>query len=53
MRVLTWLGVILVVLWLVLWLALKITFAAVHLLVLAGVILFIIGIVNAARGGAH
>jgi hypothetical protein len=49
MNALIWLGVVLVVLWLVLWLAIKITFAAIHLIVLTGVILLIVGIVNAAR----
>jgi len=49
MNVLIWLGVAL----LVLWLSVKITFAAIHLLVLAAVVLVIIGIVNAARGAAR
>ncbi len=49
MGALTWLGILFVVLWLVLWLALKITFAAVHLLVVAGAVLLLVGIVNAVR----
>ncbi len=39
-------GVILIVAWLVLWLAVKITFAAVHLLLLLGVALIVFGLIR-------
>ncbi len=41
MRILHVLGALLIVTWLVLWLALKITFAAIHALVVIGVLLII------------
>ena len=47
MRLLGWLGAIFIVVWLVLWLALKVTFAAVHVLVAIGLILLIVAF---ARG---
>ena len=47
MRLLGWLGAIFIVVWLVLWLALKVTFAAVHVLVAIGLVLLIIAL---ARG---
>jgi len=50
MRLLHVLGILLIVGWLVLWLAVKITFAAVHLLLVIGVALLIIGLL---RGGAR
>ena len=50
MRILHLLGIILIVSWLVLWLAVKITFAAVHLLLVIGVAFLIIGLL---RGGAR
>ena len=40
-------GVLLIVAWLVLWLAVKITFAAVHLLLLLGVALIVFGLIKA------
>ncbi|MEO6080612.1 MAG: hypothetical protein ABIQ86_12635 [Steroidobacteraceae bacterium] len=43
MGVLKFLGVAIIILWLVLWLAVKITFGAIHLLVLLGVALLVIG----------
>jgi hypothetical protein len=43
-------GVIFIVAWLVLWLAVKITFAAVHLLLLLGVALIVFGLVKASKG---
>ena len=43
MAVLKGLGVALIVIWLVLWLAVKITFAAIHLLLLAGVAMIVFG----------
>jgi hypothetical protein len=42
-------GILLIVAWLVLWLAVKITFAAVHLLLLLGVALILIGLLRAGR----
>jgi Flp pilus assembly protein TadB len=43
MAVLKGLGVALIVIWLVLWLAVKITFAAVHLLLLVGLAMIVFG----------
>jgi hypothetical protein len=43
MGILRALGVALIVLWLVLWLAVKITIASIHLLVLFGLALLLIG----------
>ena len=40
-------GVLLIVAWLVLWLAVKVTFAAVHLLLLLGVAMIVIGLIRA------
>lgn len=37
-------GIILIVAWLVLWLAVKVTFAAIHLLLLLGVVLILVGL---------
>lgn len=45
MKILHFLGALLIIIWLVLWLALKVTFAAVHALVVIGVILIIIAFV--------
>ena len=42
------LGIALIIAWLVLWLAVKITFGAIHLLVVIGVILLILALVRAA-----
>ena len=42
------LGVLFIIAWLVLWLAVKITFGAIHLLVVLGIILIIVAIVGAA-----
>ncbi len=39
-------GVLLIVAWLVLWLAVKITFAAVHLLLLLGVAMIVFGLIR-------
>jgi hypothetical protein len=39
-------GIFLIVAWLVLWLAVKITFAAVHLLLLLGVALILFGLLS-------
>ena len=43
MAVLKGLGVALIVIWLVLWLAVKITFAAVHVLLLVGLAMIVFG----------
>jgi len=45
-------GILLIVAWLVLWLAVKITFAAIHLLLVLGVILIIVGLVRSGRSHA-
>jgi hypothetical protein len=42
------LGVAVLVLWLALWLAVKITFGAIHLLLVLGVILLVVGFLKAA-----
>ena len=47
MRLLGWLGAIFIVAWLVLWLALKVSFAAIHVLVAIGLLLLIVAF---ARG---
>ena len=46
--ILTSLGILFIIAWLVLWLAVKVTFGAIHLLVVIGVILIIVAIVKAA-----
>jgi hypothetical protein len=52
MGILRILGVLVIVLWLVLWLAVKITFAAIHLLVLLGLAMIVIGFMkSASRSG--
>lgn len=45
MKLLPILGVLFIIAWLVSWLALKITFAAIHALVVIGVLLLIVGFV--------
>ncbi|HEV7136724.1 MAG TPA: hypothetical protein VGN43_08835 [Steroidobacteraceae bacterium] len=44
--VLTLLGIAFIIAWLVLWLAVKITFGAIHLLVVIGVILIVLAIIK-------
>ena len=46
--ILSGIGVLLIIAWLVLWLAVHITFAAIHLLVVAGVVLLLIGLFRSA-----
>jgi hypothetical protein len=46
--VLSLLGVVFIAAWLVLWLAVKITFGAIHLLVVIGVILIVLAFMRAA-----
>ncbi len=45
-------GLILIVSWLVLWLSVKITFAAVHLLLLAGIALIVFGLLSKSSSSA-
>jgi hypothetical protein len=49
MAVLKFLGLAIIILWLVLWLAMKITFGAIHLLVVLGVIMLAVGFMKATR----
>jgi hypothetical protein len=42
-------GLLLIVTWLVLWLAVKITFGAVHLLLLLGVVMIVFGLLSSRR----
>jgi hypothetical protein len=49
MAILKFLGVAVLLLWLVLWLAVKVTFGAIHLLVLLGVAMIIMGFIRSAR----
>jgi hypothetical protein len=51
MKILHVLGVLFILAWLVLWLALKLTFVAIHALVVIGVLLIIVGLV-AGRSAA-
>lgn len=44
--ILTLVGIVFVIAWLVLWLAVKVTFGAIHLLVVIGVILIILALVD-------
>ncbi len=46
--ILSVLGIALIVAWLVLWLAVKVTFGAIHLLVLIGVVLIVFAFLKAA-----
>ena len=49
MIILRILGAAIIVLWLVLWLAVKVTFGAIHLLVLLGVVMLIAGFFNSSK----
>jgi hypothetical protein len=49
MGILKGLGVAVIILWLVLWFAVKITFAAVHLLLLLGLAMLVIGFLKASN----
>ena len=44
--ILTLVGIVFVIAWLVLWLAVKVTFGAIHLLVVIGVILIVLALVD-------
>jgi len=48
MAALKWLGIALIVTWLVLWLAVKITVGTIHLLLLIGLAMLIIGLLRGA-----
>lgn len=48
MGILRILGAALIVLWLVLWLAVKITFGAIHLLVVLGIVMLIMGFLKSS-----
>ena len=43
MGILRFLGAAIIILWLVLWLAVKVTFGAIHLLVVLGIALMLLG----------
>jgi hypothetical protein len=49
MGILKLLGIALIIAWLVLWLAVKITFGAIHLLLLLGVVMLVVGFVKATN----
>jgi hypothetical protein len=49
MAILRILAVLFIVAWLVLWLAVKITFGAIHLLLVLGLIFLIVSLVGGAR----
>ncbi|MEO8314746.1 MAG: hypothetical protein ABI645_08130 [Pseudomonadota bacterium] len=49
MAILKFLGLAIIVLWLVLWLAVKVTFGAIHLLVVLGVAMVVIGFLKSSR----
>lgn len=48
MGILKALGAVLIIAWLVLWLFVKMTFAAVHLLLLLGVVMLVVGFLRRA-----
>jgi len=52
MGVLKAIGAVLIVAWLVLWLAVKITFAAVHLLLLVGLAMLVFGFLKSKARSA-
>jgi len=52
MGVLKAIGAVLIVTWLVLWLAVKITFVAVHLLLLIGLAMLVFGFIKSKTGDA-
>jgi hypothetical protein len=52
MSVLKGIGAVLIVIWLVLWLFVKITFAAIHLLLLIGLALLVFGLIKRESPGA-
>jgi hypothetical protein len=52
MRILHILGALLIVIWLVLWLAVKVTFVAIHALVVIGVLLIIVAFIAGRASGS-
>jgi hypothetical protein len=46
MGILKFIGIAIILVWLVLWLAVKITFGAIHLLVVLGVVLLAVGLLK-------
>jgi hypothetical protein len=52
MKILQILGMLLIVAWLILWLALKLTFVAIHALVVLGAILIIVAFVAGRSAGS-
>ena len=50
MGILKGIGLAIIILWLVLWLAVKITVATVHLLLLVGIALFVVGFIKVKTG---
>ncbi|MEJ0099487.1 MAG: hypothetical protein WDO12_06990 [Pseudomonadota bacterium] len=48
MIILRILGAAIIILWLVLWLAVKVTFGAIHLLVLLGIVMLVAGFMKSA-----
>jgi hypothetical protein len=51
MGILKGIGAILIIAWLVLWLVVKITFAAVHLLLLIGLAMLVFGLIRREASG--
>ena len=51
MVILRILAILLIVAWLVLWLAVKVTFGAIHLLLLLGIIFLVVSFFGGRRGG--
>jgi hypothetical protein len=51
MGILKGIGVLLIVVWVVMWLVVKITFAAVHLLLLIGLAMLVFGFLKAETSG--
>ena len=53
MDILKGIGVAIIIAWLVLWLAVKITFAAVHLLLLLGIAMIVFGFIKSKMGSGR
>jgi hypothetical protein len=49
MGLLTYLGLAIIIIWLVLWLAVKVTFGAIHLLVVLGIVMLVVGFLKSSR----
>ena len=52
MKALLWIGIVLTILWAVLWLGVKIAVGAIHLLLLAGLVLIVWGAISHARSSS-